>query len=255
MLFIEGEAYASASAPERRQATVLINMLELAGNETVLDVGCGPGRVALNLLRKFGGLQIHGIDISPEMIKVANRLRNDLAEERLTFEVIDLFDFQPQSGYDLTFSASAMHWVLPPEKAYRKLFDFTKPGGLLAVHQGGEGTYRNFHKAALEVADYFGVTQNFEGFAYPTYNPNDEELRKLLVDTGFVAVQVRGEEKVVDEDDFGVEAFAYSGLLPYLDRVSDSQRGIFRQEFMRHALETVPSVYHHHLYAIAKRPS
>lgn len=254
MLFIEGEAYASASGPQRRQAAILINKLSLKGSELVLDVGCGPGRIAVAMLRKHPGLKIHGIDISPEMIKVANRLRHDLGAQRLSFETVDLFQYEPPHLYDVTFSSSAMHWALPPSVAYQKLFGFTAPGGLLAVHQGGEGTYRNFHKAAMEVAEYFEVTANFENWSYPAFYPTADQLRALLGEVGFNEIVVEDEQKMVDEDDFDVEAFAYSGLLPYLDQVSDSQRGLFRQQFMRHALDTVPTVYEHRLYAIARRP-
>ena len=252
MLFYEGEAYASASAPQRRQGSILINMLDLSGDELVLDVGCGPGLVALNLLRKYPRIRLHGIDISPEMIKVANRFKHDLAQDRLSFEVIDLFDYEPENPYDLTFSSSAMHWAIPADIAYEKLHRFTKPAGVLAVHQGGKGTYGGYHEAALEVAEYFDLSALFEGWSYPTYYPTDTELEALLSETGFTEIRITSQKQMLEEDDFSAEAFAYSGLLPYLDRVPDNQRGLFRQEFMRHAVRTVQSVFHHRLYVIAK---
>jgi SAM-dependent methyltransferase len=73
--------------------------LELAPGQRVLDVGCGPGRHSLSLARR--GLQVVGVDLSPEFVALA---RTAASEEGLEarFEISDVRDL----AYDAEFDAA-----------------------------------------------------------------------------------------------------------------------------------------------------
>lgn len=87
---------------ERQFSKMAIDLLELKGNEKVLDVGCGTGRITMEVAKRLspqGGPFIIGLDAAPEMIKVAQKKSKDLKNiyfkigvaERLPYKT-DFFD-------------------------------------------------------------------------------------------------------------------------------------------------------------------
>lgn len=63
---------------------------ELVGDGRVLDLGCGPGRIAAYLAEK--GVDVFGIDLSPGMVEVARKLHPHLRFEVGTMTALDLAD-------------------------------------------------------------------------------------------------------------------------------------------------------------------
>jgi trans-aconitate methyltransferase len=254
VLFHEGESYARSSETQRAQSTRLLARINLAGREQVLDVGCGDGRVTIEIWSRFPGVRVHGIDISVEMVKIATITARDHGADTVTFEEADLLNYEPGRAFDVVFSNSAMHWVLPPEAAYRALFRLLAPGGTLAVHQGGEATYVGLRTCALEVIKMLGLTAHFAGWSYPAFYPTRAQLADLLRTTGFVNVQVESHESDGHEHPSLIRDFAHAGLLPFLRRVPADKRELLRNEFLRHAARSRPSLYQHRLYATGRRP-
>jgi len=71
-----------------------------ARGKTVLDVGCAEGLISIELA-KAGAIAVHGVEIVPEHVKVANKLRGDLP---ITFEVGDANVWQPKRNYDIVIA-------------------------------------------------------------------------------------------------------------------------------------------------------
>ncbi|MFM8482078.1 MAG: class I SAM-dependent methyltransferase, partial [Actinomycetota bacterium] len=86
-----GSAYLrySFTRGTRKEIEFLVAELGLGPGDRVLDVGCGPGRHALELARR--GIDVHGIDISEVFIDLASRSASELPEGsgRCTFERLD----------------------------------------------------------------------------------------------------------------------------------------------------------------------
>lgn len=96
---------------------------------SVLDVGCGPGNISRYLLSKRPGLQVHGIDIAPNMVKLA-RANNPSG----CFEAMDCREI---SRLARTYNAIVCGFCLPylsqPETAsfLTQAANLLEPGGLL----------------------------------------------------------------------------------------------------------------------------
>lgn len=111
--------------------------VELARNADgpVLEVGCGTGRIYLELLR--AGVDAHGIDISGGMLEV---LRDRAAEQGLTPKVreADMRSFDPETAYELIIIPfrSFLHNIsLADQKAaLRRCRDALGPNGTLALN-------------------------------------------------------------------------------------------------------------------------
>ncbi|EUA42939.1 methyltransferase domain protein [Mycobacterium xenopi 3993] len=74
----------------------------------VVDLGCGPGNLTLELARRWPDAVIEALDSSPEMVAAARERGVDAA-------VGDLRDWKPRRDTDVVVSNSAMQWV--PEHA------------------------------------------------------------------------------------------------------------------------------------------
>jgi len=106
--------------------------------ESVLDVGCGDGRVFETFKEK--GVSYAGVDLSDDVIsKAKTRWAKEVAEGRVAFEVGDLLDLPVEDGrFDVVVAAGVLHHV--PSQAYRvqalsELARSVRPGGyaLIAV--------------------------------------------------------------------------------------------------------------------------
>jgi len=86
-----------------QEVDVLVDMLELAPEHRILDVGCGPGRHAIALGER--GFTVHGIDISERFVELAKRDAEQAGVEgRVTFEVADARVWKADDPFDRMIS-------------------------------------------------------------------------------------------------------------------------------------------------------
>jgi trans-aconitate methyltransferase len=81
--------YAANSAAQQIWARELIVQLHLRGNERILDVGCGDGKVTAELARAVPKGSVAGIDASPEMVRFARKTFPPGKHSNLKFQVMD----------------------------------------------------------------------------------------------------------------------------------------------------------------------
>ena len=103
--------------------------------EALLDVGCGTGFL-IDLLAKQRPARYAGLDLSPEMIRVAKGKRIEGAEfvvgsaDRLLF---------PDASFDIVTCSQSFHHYPYPEKAMSEVLRVLKPGGLYLLSDTGIG--------------------------------------------------------------------------------------------------------------------
>ncbi len=94
----------------------------------VFDLGCGPGNLTREIAARWPEAQVVGVDSSIEMISKA---KADFGE--IEFEVGDIETWTPEHEVDLIFSNATLHWLDHHGRLFPRLFDFLRPGGVLAV--------------------------------------------------------------------------------------------------------------------------
>jgi trans-aconitate 2-methyltransferase len=156
----DSDAYDKLSDPQFGWGAKLIESLPLRGNETLLDGGCGSGRLTAELLKRLPHGRVIAIDASENMLKTAReRLRNDL--DRVELRHADLTDFTLPKPVDGIFSNAVFHWVPDHSAMFRSLFAALKPKGWLVAQFGGGG---NLNKLKSRVS----------------FMRNDEPFRRYL---------------------------------------------------------------------------
>jgi SAM-dependent methyltransferase len=103
---------------------------------TVLEVGSGPGRLAVQLARKAPGLAVTGVDISPEMVERATRRAEGAGlGERVRFEVGDVSALRfPEASFDGAVSTLSLHHWPEPARGLAEIHRVLKPGAEARIY-------------------------------------------------------------------------------------------------------------------------
>lgn len=133
--------YHRVSAPHLEWADAVLGRLELHGDETVLDAGCGSGRVTLRLLDRLPRGRVVAVDASPSMVEQA---REVLAGRPVEVVEVDLIELELPEPVDGVFSSAVFHWVLDHDALFARLHAALRPGGRLVAQCGGRGNIAGF---------------------------------------------------------------------------------------------------------------
>ncbi|MCM1314075.1 MAG: class I SAM-dependent methyltransferase [Prevotella sp.] len=156
-----------------------MDFMELSGNETVLDIGCGGGETLHRMSRKTTA-HLTGMDYSPVSVKMTSEHNAEIISSgrmNVIEASVEKMPFDDNSFDRIITVESFYFWKNPPEN-------------LKEVHRvlAGNGIF-------LIVADIHGSAElsdkEIENIKkYNLYNPTPEEFEKLLVNAGFSDVKI-----------------------------------------------------------------
>jgi trans-aconitate 2-methyltransferase len=143
--------YQRVSEPQLEWGRRVVERIPLAGDERVIDAGCGTGRVTRLLAARVPRGEVEAVDASLTMVEEATRLLADLAP-RVRVRQSDLLELVVERPADLIVSTATFHWILDHERLFARLLAALRPGGRLVVQCGGAGNIARALRAAGEVA-------------------------------------------------------------------------------------------------------
>jgi trans-aconitate 2-methyltransferase len=146
----EASKYDRLADPQEEWGREVLARMELRGDETVLDAGCGSGRVTKLLLERLPRGRVIGVDASPSMIEVARKAFG--ADERVELIVTDLLDLELEQPVDAIFSNATFHWILDHRRLFARLHAALRPGGVMEAQCGGEGNVAEWERAVEAAA-------------------------------------------------------------------------------------------------------
>ena len=174
-------AYHEVSGPMEAMGVAVLGRLPLHGDETVLDAGCGTGRVTLHLVERLPRGRVIAVDASLGMVAAAREVLGTLADVRQA----DLLELELGEPVDAVFSTATFHWILDHERLFGRLFAALRPGGRLVAQCGGHGNIRLVLAAADEVAASPEYARSFDGWRRASRFATAEETGVLLEGAGF----------------------------------------------------------------------
>jgi trans-aconitate 2-methyltransferase len=173
----DGVTYDRISAPQQAWGREVVDRLPLDGGETVLDAGCGSGRVTEMLLERVPRGRVIAVDASPSMVDSARERLGPAADVR----VMDLLDLELDEPLDAILSTATFHWIADHERLFARLHAALRPGGRLVAQCGGAGNVRRTRRAAQEVGEQEPFAPYMNGWEGPwNFSPAELAQERLL---------------------------------------------------------------------------
>ncbi len=215
--------YAANSAVQLAWARELLARLPLRGDEHILDVGCGDGKITAEIARAVPRGSATGIDASAPMIAYA---REQFPGQE--FHVMDARQIHFPRRFDLVFSNAALHWVADQAAVLRGAAAVLRPGGRLAISCGGRGNAQAVVTALHTVMRRKRWRNCFRALPRPYFFYGPDDYRVWLADAGFQTQSIELAPKDAAYAGLaGLAAWLRTAWLPYTQRVPAAQRDEF----------------------------
>lgn len=177
----DAATYERVAAPQERWALEVIDRLQLSGDETVLDAGCGSGRVTRHLIERLPRGRVVAVDGSPSMVEQVRGVLRPADEAR----VCDLLQLDLDTPVDVVFSTATFHWVRDHEALFERLHAALSPGGRVEAQCGGVGNVAEFIDACAAVSAEPPFAAHLGGWSEPWLFASPADTEPRLLAAGF----------------------------------------------------------------------
>jgi ubiquinone/menaquinone biosynthesis C-methylase UbiE len=138
----------------RATVDALVAGCHMTDRQTVLDIGCGWGRLIIGLLKRFPGLQIQGIDVSREAIsRGPDLIAKETGRRDVKLQVAPAESLPFDDGiFAAIVSSRVFQYVSEPIAAMREVNRVLKPGGevtILVPNKRNPVRYLSYHTQLL----------------------------------------------------------------------------------------------------------
>jgi trans-aconitate 2-methyltransferase len=191
----------------------------IARDATVLDVGCGTGRVTELLLGLVPDGRVLAVDQSADMVSVAA----ERLGARASVWCQDALELEVPGPVDAIFSTATLHWVPDHDRLWMRLAGALTPGGRLEVQCGGAGNIARVRRVIDSVSR--DLAPELVGWS-PWVFAGPAETEQRLSAAGFEQIRCWLEERPTYPEDVGV--FVVTSILAaHLDRLPEERRADF----------------------------
>ena len=222
------EEYAKNSAAQFEWALELIAKLRLRGDEAVLDVGSGDGKVTALIAAAVPRGEAVGIDNSSDMVTFARQTFPRDRFPNLSFEQMDAREILFTGRFDAAFSNATLHWVRNQPAVLRGVRRSLKPGGRLLFQMAGRGNAAEILAVLDVLLSEPRWIPHFKDFTFPYAFCGPDEYRSWLAEAGLAPVRVElipKDMKQAGRD--GLAGWVRTTWLPWTERVPQDRREAF----------------------------
>ena len=170
----------------------------LKGNERVLDVGCGNGKVTAEIAARVPQGAVVGVDSSADMIAFASSHFGPTVRPNLRFEVADARRLRFHEEFDLVVSFNALHWIPEQDQPLRSIRAAMKPDGLAQLRLVPAGKRKSLENVIEETRLSSSWERYFQGFHDPYLHLTPEQYAALAESNGLQVRRIHTEDKSWD---------------------------------------------------------
>ncbi len=181
----DAETYHRVSDFQLELGARALERLPLRGDETVLDAGCGTGRVTALLAERLPYGRVVAVDASPDMAAKAR----EVLPANCEVAVAELTELELDEPVDAVLSTAVFHWIADHDRLFARLHAALRTGGRMVAQCGGEGNVSNVLRAVDAVRDRRPFGERLGGWRGPWNFPAPEEARKRLERAGFEGIE------------------------------------------------------------------
>jgi trans-aconitate 2-methyltransferase len=223
--------YHRLSGPQVGWGKKVLSRLRLRGDETVLDAGCGTGRLTADLLAALPNGHVVGVDLSQNMLRSAREHLEQQFGTRVSLVACDLLHLPFDHAFNGIVSTAAFHWVLDHDQLFTNLHRALIPVGWLEAQYGGGPNLVHLRDRANALAATPKFARFFAGFHEPWLYEDAEAAAASLLRAGFVDVEtsIEAAPTVLDSAQHYSEFVRNIILRRHLERIPSED---LRAEFM-----------------------
>jgi trans-aconitate 2-methyltransferase len=220
--------YNRQSSLQQAMAAKSLGVLTLAGDERVLDVGCGDGKITAEIAARLTRGSALGVDPSRDMIAFAASHFAGPAHANLQFEVADARRLTYRGEFDLVVSFNALHWVPEQDAALASIRAAMKPQGRAVLKFVPEGARTCLEDVIEQTRQSPRWAEHFAGFKKPYAHFTPEEYRGLAEQAGFRVAGIEMEDGAWDfKTREGFVAFAHATFVEWTRRLPQGETDAF----------------------------
>jgi trans-aconitate 2-methyltransferase len=185
----DGPSYDRISGPMEALGRAVLDRMALRGDETVLDAGCGSGRITEALIERLPRGHAIAVDASQSMVEAARERLPGADVRQLDLLALDLDSLGSVQPLDAILSTATFHWIADHQALFERLRGVLRPGGRLVAQCGGRGNIDVLRGHALEVAAREPYAAHFADFQPPWHYAGPDETRQRLLGAGFAEAE------------------------------------------------------------------
>ncbi|MEX2016212.1 MAG: methyltransferase domain-containing protein [Candidatus Hydrogenedentales bacterium] len=236
----DAEEYARSSSAQAEWGRELMASIPFAGDEAVLDIGCGDGKVTVLLAEKVARGRVVGVDSSVDMVTLARERYGAASSDRLRFEVMNARALSFDVEIDVVFSNSTLHWIEDHRPVLAGIRRALKPGGRAYLRFGGKGATKEITALLYEFMQRPEWAPYFEGFVSPMGFFEPAEYIPWLEEAGLTPERVELLPRTMRHTVDNFTAWVRTTKLPYTQRVPEAERERFIRELVAEYIKRHP---------------
>ncbi len=221
-----GADYARHSSLQAAMADEVLSRLPLLGDEQLLDVGCGDGKLSARIAAQLPRGAVLGVDASADMVAFARQQFGDTTN--LRFEVVDARRLNFDARFDRVVSFNALHWVPQQAEALRGIRAALKPQGSVHLRLVTRAALTSLEEVAEAVRREPAWAPHFAAFSDPYLRLDASQYSELAAG---LDLQTISSHSAMKRWDFGSEdaffGFCNAGFGAWTQALPEERRRDF----------------------------
>lgn len=242
----DAQDYHNNSSNQQRWAQDLITQIDFQGNERVLDIGCGDGKITTEIAIYLPNGSVLGIDISEDMIRFAQQKFPTSDFPGVRFQNGDATKLNFENEFDIIVSFSCLHWIIDHISVLEAIKKSLKPHGRAFLQFGAKlrsiSPIRTAIKRVISNAQWSQYFEGSEGFVSRKgfYNPDEYKDMLSRVDLRAKRIDLVPKDMIFQGKEELRGFIRTTGVPDYLTKLPESLRQTVVNEIVDTYLEEYP---------------